>query len=69
MARLRLEQLLSNMTYNSGSTQLTISGSVQVTSTPTVTGSLSIQGVDTFGNATPSGSTSSSFFTLDLGDY
>ena len=62
MARLRLEQLLSNMTYNSGSTQLTISGSVQVTSTPTVTGSLSIQNIDSFGD-------SGSFYTVDLGDY
>ena len=62
MAKLRLEQLLSNMTYNSGSTQLNISGSVQVTSTPTVTGSLSIQNIDSFGD-------SGSFFTLDLGDY
>jgi hypothetical protein len=71
MARLRLEQLLSNMTYNSGSNQLTvsgsnnaliISGSAQVVSTPTVTGSLSIQDIDSFGD-------SGSFFTLDLGDY
>ena len=62
MARLRLEQLLSNMTYNSGSTQLIVSGSVQVTSTPTVTGSLTIQNIDSFGD-------SGSFFTLDLGDY
>lgn len=62
MARLRLEQVLSNMTYDSGSTQLNISGSVQVTSTPTITGSLSIQNIDSFGD-------SGSFFTLDLGDY
>lgn len=62
MARLRLEQLLSNMTYDSGSTQLTISGSVQVASTPAVTGSLTIQNIDSFGD-------SGSFFTLDLGNY
>lgn len=62
MARLRLEQLLSNMTYNSGSTQLIVSGSVQVTSTPTVTGSLTIQNIDSFGD-------SGSFYTVDLGDY
>jgi len=70
MARLRLEQLLSNMTYNSSSNQLTISGSENtliisgstvVTSTSTTTGSLTIQGVDTFGD-------SGSFFTLDLGE-
>jgi hypothetical protein len=71
MARLRLEQLLSNMTYNSGSNQLTvsgndnaliISGSAQVVSTPTTTGSLTIQNIDSFGD-------SGSFYTLDLGQY
>ncbi len=62
MARLRLEQLLSNMTYNSGSSQLTISGSAQVVSTPSVTGSLTIENIDSFGD-------SGSFFTLDLGSY
>ena len=71
MARLRLEQLLSNMTYNSGSNQLTISGtentliisgSAQIISTPNTTGSLTIQNIDTFGD-------SGSFSTLDLGDY
>ena len=71
MARLRLEQLLSNMTYNSGLNQLTISGSddaliisgsAQVVSTPTTTGSLTIQNIDSFGD-------SGSFYTLDLGQY
>lgn len=71
MARLRLEQILSNMTYDTGSNQLTISGSENaliisgsaiVTSTPDTTGSLTIQNIDTFGD-------SGSFFTLDLGDY
>jgi hypothetical protein len=71
MARLRLEQLLSNMSFNSGSNQLTISGSENaliisgsaiVVSTPIITGSFTIQGVDTFGD-------SGSFFTMDLGDY
>lgn len=71
MARLRLEQVLSNMTYNSGSNQLTISGSdntliisgsAQVVSTSTTTGSLTIQNIDTFGD-------SGSFFMLDLGNY
>lgn len=71
MAKLRLEQILSNMTYDTGSNQLTISGSENaliisgsalVTSTPDTTGSLTIQNADTFGD-------SGSFFTLDLGDY
>jgi hypothetical protein len=71
MARLRLEQILSNMSFNSGSNQLTISGSANaliisgsaiVTSTPSTTGSLTIQNVDTFGD-------SGSFLTLDLGDF
>jgi hypothetical protein len=62
MARLRLEQLLSNLSYNSGSNNLVISGSAQVVSTSTQTGSLSIQNIDSFGD-------SGSFFTLDLGDY
>jgi hypothetical protein len=71
MAKLRLEQILSNMTFNTGSNQLTISGSENaliisgsaiVTSTPSTTGSLTIQNVDTFGD-------SGSFLTLDLGDF
>jgi hypothetical protein len=62
MARLRLEQLLSNMTYDSGSNNLIISGSAEVVSTPTQTGSFTIQNIDSFGD-------SGSFFTLDLGDY
>ena len=71
MARLKLKQVYSNLSYNSGSNQLTvsgsantliISGSAQITSTPTTTGSFTIQNADTFGD-------SGSFFTLDLGDY
>lgn len=71
MARLKLKQVLSNMSYSSGSNQLTItgeentlviSGSARVVSTPTTTGSLTIQNIDSFGD-------SSSFFTVDLGDY
>lgn len=71
MARLKLKQVLSNMNYNSGSNQLTISGSentliisgsAQIVSTPTTTGSLTIQNIDTFGD-------SGSFYTVDLGDY
>jgi hypothetical protein len=71
MSRIRLEQILSNMSFNSGSNQLTISGSENaliisgsalIVSSPNTTGSLTIQNVDTFGD-------SGSFFTLDLGDY
>ena len=70
MARLKLKQVLSNMSYNSGSNQLTISGSnalvisgsAQVVSTPTTTGSLTIQNIDSFGD-------SGSFYTVDLGNY
>jgi hypothetical protein len=71
MARLKLKQVYSNLSYNSGSNQLTvsgsnnaliISGSTIVTSTPTTTGSLTIQNIDSFGD-------SGSFFTLDLGDF
>jgi hypothetical protein len=70
MAKLRLEQILSNMAFNTGSNQLTISGSENaliisgsaLVVSSDVTGSLTIQNVDTFGD-------SGSFFTLDLGDY
>jgi hypothetical protein len=62
MARLRLEQLLSNMSYNSGSNNLVINGSAEVVSTPTQTGSFTIQGIDSFGD-------SGSFTTIDLGDF
>jgi hypothetical protein len=71
MSKIRLEQILSNMSFNTGSNQLTISGSTNaliisgsaiVTSTPSTTGSLTIQNVDTFGD-------SGSFLTLDLGDF
>lgn len=62
MARLRIEQIISNLSYNSNSNTLIISGSAQVVSTPSQTGSLSIQNIDSFGD-------SGSFFTLDLGDY
>jgi hypothetical protein len=71
MARLRLEQILSNMTFDTASNQLTIngdenaliiSGSALVVSSQDTTGSLTIQNVDTFGD-------SGSFFTLDLGEY
>lgn len=72
MSRIKLKQILSNLSYNESTNQLVlsgssepsfiISGSVIVTSTPSITGSLTIQGVDSFGD-------SGSFDTLDLGDY
>jgi hypothetical protein len=71
MARLKLKQVLSNLSYNATTNQLTlsgssdpsfiISGSVYVASTSTMTGSVTIQNVDTFGD-------SGSFYTLDLGN-
>jgi len=62
MARLRLEQILSNLSYNSTNNNLIISGSAEVVSTPTQTGTFTIQNIDSFGD-------SGSFDTLDLGDY
>ena len=73
MARLRLEQVFSNLTYISASNQLivsgsdntnalVISGSALVVSTPIQTGSLKIQNIDSFGD-------SGSFYTVDLGTY
>ena len=71
MARLRLEQILSNLSFSSGSLILSssngmpaliVSGSTQIVSTPTQTGSLSIQNIDSFGD-------SGSFNSLDLGNY
>jgi hypothetical protein len=72
MARLKLKQVLSNLQYNSSTDQLIltgstnpsfiVSGSVMVTSTPTVSGSLTINGYDTFGdNSTPT--------SIDLGTF
>jgi hypothetical protein len=72
MARLKLKQVLSNLQYNSSTDQLIltgstnpsfiVSGSVIVTSTPTVSGSLTINGYDTFGdNSTPT--------SIDLGTF
>lgn len=73
MARLKFKQIWSNLQYNTGSSQLTlsgsgqmtdfiISGSVYVTSTIQKTGSLTIQNIDSFGD-------SGSFDTIDLGNY
>ena len=72
MARLKLKQVYSNLQYDTASSVLTlsgsqqtdfiISGSVRIVSTPTMTGSLTIQNIDSFGD-------SGSFFTMDLGSY
>lgn len=73
MARLKLKQVLSNLQYNTSTSQLilsgsgtgvdfVISGSAYITSTPQKTGSLTIQNIDSFGD-------SGSFYTIDLGDY
>lgn len=73
MARLKLKQVLSNLQYNANTSQLTlsgsgtgtdfvISGSMNITSTSLKTGSLTIKGIDSFGD-------SGSFYTVDLGDY
>lgn len=72
MARLKLKQVLSNLSYDatnnklqiSGSTDpsLVITGSLYITSSSSVTGSITIAGIDTFGD-------SGSFYTVDLGEY
>lgn len=72
MARLKLKQVLSNLSYDANSNQLhlsgssdpsfVVSGSIYVTSSISVTGSVTIDGVDTFGD-------SGSFYSVDLGEY
>lgn len=72
MARLKLKQVLSNLSYEESTSKLTlsgsqspsfvISGSLDVVSTDQITGSITIQSVDSFGD-------SGSFYTVDLGDY
>lgn len=72
MARLKLKQVLSSLSYEettntlflsgSGDPSFVISGSLYVTSSGDVTGSITIAGVDTFGD-------SGSFDTVDLGEY
>lgn len=71
MARLKLKQILSNISYKesigqllisgSGDPSVIISGSMIITSTPAVTGSLTIKNIDSFGD-------SGSFNSIDLGD-
>ena len=72
MARIRLEQILSNLSYDSINNKLTVSGSrfpalvvsgsVLVTSSITDTGSITIEGIDSWGD-------SGSFWQVDLGEY
>jgi hypothetical protein len=72
MAQLKLKQVLSNLSYEVATNKLTlsgsqgpsfaISGSVDVVSTTNLTGSVTIQNIDSFGD-------SGSFYTVDLGTY
>jgi hypothetical protein len=72
MALLKIKQLRSNLSYDettntlrlSGSSDpsFVITGSLYVTSSDTLSGSVTIAGADTFGD-------SGSFYTVDLGDY
>lgn len=72
MARLKLKQILSNLSYNQSTNQLYLSGSTEasfvvtgsiyVTSSVQVSGSVTIAGIDTFGD-------SGSFYSVDLGEY
>jgi len=71
MARIKLKQILSNLSYDttkgvlsisgSSSNALVVTGSVFVTSSASTTGSLTIAGVDTWGD-------SGSFYDVDLGN-
>ena len=72
MAKLKLKQILSNLSYNSSTDQLIlsgsgdptfiISGSAIINNSQTVSGSLTINGYDTFGDK-------DSPDTIDLGTY
>lgn len=72
MARLKLKQVLSNLSYDESQEKLTLTGnndpsfdvqgSINVQPSGTVNGTLTIQGIDSFGD-------SGSFDTLDLGTY
>ena len=71
MARIKLKQVYSNLSYDTSSGVLSVSGSLNhaivitgsvfVTSSALVTGSITIDGVDTWGD-------SGSFYVVDLGD-
>ena len=71
MAQLKLKQVYSNLAYLSGSLivsssdsipAMIVSGSTIIASPPGSTGSLTINGVNTFGDSTD-------FFGMDLGSY
>lgn len=72
MSRIRLKQILSNLSYDKENAQLIlsgsndpsfiVSGSILIVPTPSITGSLTIQDIDNFGD-------SGSFTTIDLGQY
>lgn len=72
MSRIRLKQILSNLSYDKENAQLIlsgsndpsfiVSGSILIVPTPNITGSLTIQNIDNFGD-------SGSFTTIDLGQY
>jgi hypothetical protein len=75
MARLKIKQLLSNLQYDATENKLMLSGSntssepdfvitgsVYVKVDNVTSGSLTIDGVNTFGD-------SGSFYTVDLGEY
>jgi len=73
MSRLKLKQVLSNLSFNESNSRLTLSGSgmnsdfvlsgsMEIVSTLSKTGSLTIKDIDSFGD-------SGSFYTVDLGDY
>jgi hypothetical protein len=71
MAQLKLKQVYSNLVYLSGSLivsssdsipAMIVSGSTIIASPPGSTGSLTINGVNTFGDSTD-------FFGMDLGSY
>lgn len=71
MARLKFKQILSNISYDKISNTLSISGSnnnalvvtgsMYVTSSASTTGSITIAGIDSWGD-------SGSFYEVDLGD-
>lgn len=72
MSRLKLKQILSNLSYNESTNTLSVSGShdgyalvlsgsMLVTSSAQQSGSITISGVDTWGD-------SGSFNEVDLGD-
>lgn len=73
MARLKLKQVLSNLSYDDTNDKLIltggnsqpafyIQGEVYVTGSAVTPGTVTIAGADTFGD-------SGSFYTVDLGDY